>query len=136
AGSLRKRGATPDAAARFLMRLLFCLFAEDIDLLPRHLFTALVQGTRLRPVAFAHRLKKLFQAMAVGDEYGNDSIRYFDGGLFADDTVLDLAADDLGVLDEAGALDWASVEPAIFGTLFERSLDPEKRGQLGAHYTS
>src|SRR5205807_4658132 len=39
-------------------------------------------------------------------------------------------------LARATALDWASVEPAIFGTLFERSLDPSKRAQLGAHYTS
>jgi type II restriction/modification system DNA methylase subunit YeeA len=38
-------------------------------------------------------------------------------------------------LAEAGGLDWGSVEPAIFGTLFERSLDPGKRAQLGAHYT-
>ena len=40
------------------------------------------------------------------------------------------------MLERAARLDWASVEPAIFGTLFERSLDPDKRSQLGAHYTS
>ena len=40
------------------------------------------------------------------------------------------------MLARASPLDWASVEPAIFGTLFERSLDPSKRAQLGAHYTS
>src|SRR4051812_30623823 len=48
----------------------------------------------------------------------------------------DLTSDDLGVLARTTALDWASVEPAIFGTLFERSLDPGKRALLGAHYTS
>ncbi len=136
AESLHKRGTAPDVAAHFLMRLLFCLFAEDIGLLPPRLFTDLVEGTRMRPVAFAHRLRKLFGAMRVGDEYGNNTIRYFDGGLFDDDTVLDLTTGDLVVLDTACQLNWAGIEPAIFGTLFERSLDPTKRGQLGAHYTS
>ena len=50
--------------------------------------------------------------------------------------TLELTTADLVVLERAARLDWASVEPAIFGTLFERSLDPDKRSQLGAHYTS
>src|SRR5689334_24585540 len=60
----------------------------------------------------------------------------FNGGLFADDTVLPLNTDEIHFLYEAAKLDWSQVEPAIFGTLFERSLDPAKRSQLGAHYTS
>ena len=56
--------------------------------------------------------------------------------MFADDATLELTTADLAVLERAAQLDWASVEPAIFGTLFERSLDPDKRSQLGAHYTS
>jgi type II restriction/modification system DNA methylase subunit YeeA len=63
-------------------------------------------------------------------------IHWFNGGLFADDSVFDLTSPDMGTLRAAAALDWSSVEPAIFGTLFERSLDPSKRSQLGAHYTS
>jgi type II restriction/modification system DNA methylase subunit YeeA len=63
-------------------------------------------------------------------------IHYFNGGLFMDDEVFELDWRDLGVLNAAAALDWSQVEPAIFGTLFERSLDPGKRSQLGQHYTS
>lgn len=136
AGSLRTRGADPPAAAHFLMRLLFCLVAEDLGLLPAGLFTKLVESTRTRPVAFAHRLRVLFGVMATGGAFGADDIAHFDGGLFADDAVLELTEADLAILARAGTLDWASVEPAIFGTLFERSLDPAKRSQLGAHYTS
>lgn len=136
ATSLRARGADPERAAHFLMRLLFCLFAEDTGLLPPRLFTRLVEQTRARPQAFGDRLRPLFAAMASGGFFGTDDIAHFDGGLFADDTMLDLTAADLEVLGRAGQLDWASVEPAIFGTLFERSLDPSKRAQLGAHYTS
>ena len=47
-----------------------------------------------------------------------------------------LTGEELKVLAEAARLDWGSVEPAIFGTLFERSLDPAQRARLGAHYTS
>src|SRR5881296_486428 len=60
----------------------------------------------------------------------------FKGGLFADEELLALNADELQYLSEAAKLDWSQVEPAIFGTLFERSLDPSKRAQLGLHYTS
>ncbi len=136
AESLRRRSEDPEATAHFLMRLLFCLFAEDIGLLPARLFTTLIERTRTRPADFAARLGLLFAAMATGGSFGADDIAHFNGGLFADATVLALAGDDLATLARAAALDWASIEPAIFGTLFERSLDPTKRSQLGAHYTS
>ncbi|MDA8217231.1 MAG: N-6 DNA methylase [Dehalococcoidales bacterium] len=134
--SLRQAGADPEGAARFLMRLLFCLFAEDVGLLPDYVFSRLVEHTKTRPEEFKKRLGLLFEAMAEGGSFGYDDILHFDGGLFADAAVLDLRKEDLAVLSRASSLDWASVEPAIFGTLFERSLDPGKRGQLGAHYTS
>jgi len=133
---LRAQGVEPSSAAHFLMRLLFCLFAEDIGLLPDKLFTKLVERTRTRPEEYSRRLRQLFEAMASGGSFGSDDIPYFNGGLFADDRVLDLSSQDLTVLLHAAQLDWASIEPAIFGTLFERSLDPAKRAQLGAHYTS
>ncbi len=136
AESLRQRGVDPERAAHFLMRLLFCLFAEDIELLPRRLFTRLVARTRRRPAVFRELLRELFAKMRAGGFFGIDEIAYFNGGLFADDQTLELTSADLAVLERAARLDWASVEPAIFGTLFERSLDPDKRSQLGAHYTS
>ncbi len=136
AESLRRRGEDPEATAHFLMRLLFCLFAEDIGLLPERLFTTLVARTRTRPADFTARLGLLFATMATGGSFGADDIAHFNGGLFADAATLPLTGDDLATLERAAALDWASIEPAIFGTLFERSLDPAKRAQLGAHYTS
>jgi len=136
AESLRRRGEDPEATAHFLMRLLFCLFAEDIGLLPERLFTTLVARTRTRPSDFTARLGLLFAAMSTGGSFGADDIAYFNGGLFTDAAVPALTSDDLASLARAAALDWASIEPAIFGTLFERSLDPTKRSQLGAHYTS
>ncbi|MBU1747259.1 MAG: class I SAM-dependent DNA methyltransferase, partial [Chloroflexi bacterium] len=133
---LRRYGADPQQAAHFLIRLLFCLFAEDIDLLPRGLFTHLVKQTQRRPGAFAGQIRQLFQAMSTGGWFGAEEIRNFDGRLFDDDSVLELDSDSLDTVARVCDLDWSSIEPSVFGTLFERSLDPAKRSQLGAHYTS
>jgi len=70
-----------------------------------------------------------------GGTFGEHDIRYFDGGLFMDDKAYELTAEDLGILARAATLNWGGIEPAVFGTLFERSVDPSKRGQIGAHYT-
>ncbi len=118
------------------MRLLFCLFAEDIGLLPRKLFSVLVERTRNNPANFTARFGELLKAMAVGGAFGVEDIAYFNGDLFTNAEVLGLSSRDLEILSQISALDWSSIEPAIFGTLFERSLDPDKRAQLGAHYTS
>jgi type II restriction/modification system DNA methylase subunit YeeA len=71
-----------------------------------------------------------------GNNFGPLDIAWFNGGLFSDDEVLELTAVDMVALRKAAALDWSNVEPSVFGTLFERSLNPDKRSQLGAHYTS
>jgi len=137
ADSLERRGVDPERAAHFLMRLLFCLFADSIGLLPDHLFRQMIELDRGRPANFTRKLRQLFAAMSTsGSTFGPHDIHYFNGGLFADDEVFDLTSGDMAVLRSAAALDWSQVEPAIFGTLFERSLNPGKRSQLGAHYTS
>jgi type II restriction/modification system DNA methylase subunit YeeA len=133
---LRKYGEDPQRAAHFLIRLLFCMFAEDIGLLPAKLFSQLVQRGQMRPGVFVAQLKELFGKMARGGFFGAEDILYFDGGLFDDDTVLNLDSDSMVILARVCGLDWSSIEPSIFGTLFERGLDPSKRSQLGAHFTS
>ena len=137
ANSLEARGVEPQRAAHFLMRLLFCLFADSIGLLPDNLFRRMIEADKGAPAKFTRKLRQLFAAMsAEGSTFGMHDIHYFNGGLFMDDEVFDLDWRDLGVLNVAAGLDWSQVEPAIFGTLFERSLDPGKRSQLGQHYTS
>ena len=133
---LRQYGADPQEAAHFLIRMLFCLFAEDVGLLPKDLFTQLVQHTLTQPAALAAQLRQLFQAMATGGWFGIQQIRHFDGKLFDSDHVFELDSAAIRSLAKVCTLDWSTIEPSIFGTLFERSLDPSKRSQLGAHYTS
>ena len=135
--SLQSRKVDPQRAAHFLMRLLFCLFADSIGLLPDHLFRQMIELDKTRPANFSRKLRQLFHAMSnEGSSFGPHDIYYFNGGLFADDEVFELDWRDMAVLQIAASLDWSQVEPAIFGTLFERSLDPNKRSQLGQHYTS
>ncbi len=136
ADTLRGRGIDAPDAAHFLMKLMFCFFAEDVDLLPKNLFTSLVTKGKDDPARLSRLLAGLFQAMSRGGDFGVDTIAYFNGGLFADAQVIDLLPAEIDHLIELGRYDWASVEPSIFGTLFERTLDPSKRAQIGAHYTS
>ncbi len=136
AQKLRERGFEAEQVARFLDRVVFCLFAEDIDLLPSMVFTKLLGKSRREPKRFVRLTSQLFEAMAVGGDFGVETIRYFDGHLFEDVEVLELTEKELGDLCAAAELDWGAVDPSVLGTLFERGLDPSKRTQLGAHYTS
>lgn len=131
---LRERGHEPTAVAHFLDRLLFCLFAEDVGMLPRKLFQEILEAGS-NPDDLESMLRELFEAMAHGGRFGVKPIHFFNGNLFQDATVLRLERDEIRLLAKIAALDWSQIEPAIFGTLFERGLDPAKRGQLGAHYT-
>ncbi len=137
AGVLHSRGHAPQAVAHFLDKLLFCLFAEDTGLLPKGLLSRLADATRSKPDDFGAALGELFGRMAAGGGmFGVERIEWFNGGLFDSADVLLLTAPEIRLLVEVGRLDWGRIEPAIFGTLFERGLDPAQRSQLGAHYTS
>ena len=133
---LGQRGHDPHDAAHFLMKCMFCLFAEDVELLPERLFTRLLHQWRDNPAELTAVLTELFAKMATGGAFGTERIAFFNGGLFDEAPAVPLAEAEINLLHTAAAQDWSAVEPAIFGTLFERSLDPSKRAQIGAHYTS
>ena len=122
--------------ARFLNRVVFCLFAENTELLPKGTFSEVTRTGFDDPQHFAHSLQDLFRAMASGGRFGNHKIRHFNGHLFEEATVFKLTEEELKQLANAAEADWQFIEPSIMGTLFERALEPEQRSQLGAHYTS
>lgn len=135
AQDLRKRGFDPQRVAHFLNKIVFCMFAEDIGILPRNLFTRFLETASQRPDRFEGMARGLFQAMKEGGNFGAEFIDWFNGGLFADDDVLPLEPGGIRAVLKVCRLNWSEIEPSIFGTLFERGLDPGKRSQLGAHYT-
>ena len=135
AQSLRERGHDPQSVAHFVNRLVFCMFAEDVDLLPGNMFTRMLTHARRIPGKFPDYASRLFGAMSSGGDIDFQTVAWFNGGLFDDDAALPLGRDEIDVALKAAALDWSEIDPSILGTLFERGLDPDKRAQLGAHYT-
>ncbi len=134
----------PEDVAGFLMRCIFTMFAEDAGMfgldkkkLPRKLFTEALRDDWLDdPKRFQPEVENLWRVMNEGGYFGIAKLLKFNGGLFADARALPIT--DRKVLDrllEAATCDWSKVEPAIFGTLLERALDPKERHRLGAHYT-
>jgi hypothetical protein len=135
AQSLRARGLEPRAVAHFLDRIVFCLFAEDVRLLPEGLFSEIIQSTQGKPERFTAYVAGLFAAMASGGDFLLREIRHFNGSLFDQAAVLELSVAELRQVHEVAKLDWSAIDPTIFGTLFVRGMDPALRSQLGAEFT-
>ena len=135
AQGLREAGHEPQIVAHFVNRLVFCMFAEDVGLLPEQMFRRMLDQARRRPERFAGMARSLFAAMKDGGAVGFEEVPWFNGSLFDDDTALPLYRPQVNAVREAAGLDWSEIDPSILGTLFERGLDPDKRSQLGAHYT-
>ncbi len=146
----------PMQIARFLTKITFALFVEDIGLLPsmrvqeaeQSIFRFMLESALRDNRKFTQFMQELFRAMD-GDALANPfmpPIPYFNGGLFAESApgagdgaeVLDITAipNAIDLLRRASEADWRDVNPTVFGTLFEGALDRAKRAQLGVHYTS
>ena len=134
--AMRGRGVAPLAVARYLNRLVFCFFAQDVGLLPDRPLSQLCEHFYSNPAEFDLGVRELFQKMNAGGRFGPSRIRHFNGDLFHEpDTVL-LETAELEKLVEATTRNWAHIEPSIFGTLFERVVDPDKAILIGAEYTT
>jgi len=136
AESMRKRGLDSGHVAHFLDRVVFCQFAEDIGLLPDQIFTRIVDKASGEPTKFCRFLGQLFEAMSKGGEFGLESIRHFNGSLFDNSPVPDLTEEEIKRITETARLDWSAVDPSIFGTLFERGLDPAKADEFVGMYVN
>ncbi|QJD77817.1 class I SAM-dependent DNA methyltransferase [Spirosoma rhododendri] len=136
---LERAGHAPDLVAQFLMRCLFTMFSEDVGLIPKESFTGMLRQYAQPDLRdfLPDALQTLWHTMDTGG-FSPDlkaRLRKFNGKLFHDARALPLSADQIALLQKAAEADWTAVEPAIFGTLLERALDPRERHSLGAHYT-
>lgn len=132
-----ERDHDPEEVALFLMRCLFTMFAEDVGLIRRDAFKALLRECRDTPDSFLPLVSELWQAMDKG-QYSTsvrERMKRFNGKLYEDAKVFPLGREEIGELLAAAEHDWKEVEPAIFGTLLEQALDEKERARLGAHYT-
>ncbi len=138
AASLEKDGHASEDVSAFLSRCLFCMFAEDVGLLPLHHFEKLLLKWVDDPAKLQFKLAQLWADMDKGSDFSqvfDCAIRKFNGSFFKNPSVLPLSKEQVEILYAAAHADWRQVEPAIFGTLLERALDPAERHALGAHYT-
>ncbi|MDQ8173015.1 MAG: class I SAM-dependent DNA methyltransferase, partial [Gemmatimonadota bacterium] len=143
---LAKSGYTGDALQQFLVRLVFCLFADDTGIFePRDIFMDLVEnrtsedGSDLGP-----RLSELFQVLDTPETSRQKTLDedlarfpYVNGELFS--APLRIPAFDAKMrqsLLDACRFDWSNISPAIFGSLFQSVLDGKERRTQGAHYTT
>lgn len=130
-----------EVVASYLTRSLFSMFAEDVELLPKDAYKSILKKHRNKPETLQKTLRALWQDMDRGGFSGalQDDVLHFNGKLFkgadAPDYSLLLTPEQVDLLIQAAKANWREVEPAIFGTLLERALDPNERHALGAHYT-
>ncbi len=143
--SMVNRKIESDIALKYCMQMVLTMFAEDIELLPNHIFTRLIKDLLSEPgegpdtVAKSYDLiSGLFTAMntegvANGGMYKD--VEYFNGGLFDKINPIELTKHELTLIDQAASYNWKKINPAIFGSLFEFALNEKERHKLGAHYT-
>lgn len=141
AKSLEDAAHSAEHVAAYLTRALFSMFAEDVELLPKGSFLGLLQTHREAPSTLQNMLQVLWADMDRGGFSGAlaKNVLKFNGKLFKGSEVpgysLLLTTAQIDLLIKAAKANWREVEPAIFGTLLERALNPTERHSLGAHYT-
>ena len=137
ARSLEASGHSPAEVGGFLMRCIFTMFAEDVDLLPKASFSGLIESLRDNHRAFKTIVEELWKTMDKGGMSValRAKLLRFNGGFFEERRALSVTPEQIDLLAAAARADWRDVEPAIFGTLLERALDTRERHRLGAHYT-
>ncbi|MGO7636717.1 class I SAM-dependent DNA methyltransferase [Rhizobium leguminosarum] len=135
--ALEQQGHATEEVAMFLMRMLFTMFAEDVELLPKDCFKELLKDCSAKPEIFPGMMEDLWRAMDGGGFTATirAKVKRFNGEFFYNRRALKLGREEIGELAAAAAYDWKDVEPAIFGTFLEQALDPTDRRRLGAHYT-
>jgi SAM-dependent methyltransferase len=141
---MRSKGPVPrEQAQRLILQLVIAMFAEDIDLLPAGTITSLVRDCRESGQSSYDMLGGLFRQMndptpARGGRF--QGVPYFNGGLFSEIQPVELNEYELQLIGDekegAASKNWAKVNPAIFGTLFQQSMDAKEQHQHGRHFTS
>jgi len=126
-------------AQRFILQCVLAMFAEDRGLLPQDLFMACVQDCLQNKLSSYDIIGGLFREMnqtGITPAGRYKGVDYFNAGLFSTIYPIDLTEKELEFLDVAARQDWSKVIPAIFGNIFEGSVNKKDRHSYGIHYTS
>lgn len=136
--SMVSRGVNKDDSLRYCLQCIVSMFAEDVELLPDKIFTRLIKECIDKKLSTYDLIGGLFREMNTqgktpAGKYAG--VEYFNGGLFEKILPIELTEYEITLLDFSASHNWRNVNPAIFGTIFEKSLETDERHKLGAHYT-
>ncbi|MFP5470842.1 MAG: class I SAM-dependent DNA methyltransferase [Bacteroidia bacterium] len=142
---LEEIGYTGHPLEVYLVRILFCLFAEDTNIFNKQQFQDYIeQRTNEDGSDLASKLQELFQVLNTPNENRFKNLDeqlaefpYVNGKLFEE--ILPMASFDKKMrqaLLDCTYIDWSKISPAIFGSMFQSVMNPKERRNLGAHYTS
>ena len=130
----------------YLVRLLFCLFADDTGIFSEHSFINYIENSKVDGSDLSERLSRLFEVLNMQDEVRTKrtllsaelkQFRYINGNLFASMlSSADFNIEMRKILLDCCKFDWNKISPAIFGAMFQGVMDKNQRRELGAHYTS
>ncbi|MDQ7036387.1 MAG: N-6 DNA methylase [Anaerolineae bacterium] len=142
--SLDKRKVDTQIAQHYVLQCMLALFSEDIGLLPSAIFARIIDYCLKNDEGdFSPRsydlIKQLFMTMNTPgiEQYGMFyEVDYFNGGIFSDISPIPLSKTELIDMREASRQNWSKIKPAIFGTIFEESMNKDERHQIGAHFTN
>jgi hypothetical protein len=142
--ALERGGYTGHRLERFLVRVLFCLFADDTGIFELDTFKIMVRETRSDGSDLGSMLARLFGVLDTPKEDRSDllplefkELPYVNGDLFEEDLgFAEFNSEMRGALDKCCDFNWARISPAVFGSLFQSIMEGEERRQIGAHYTS
>ena len=142
---LAENGYTGHDLEVYLVRLLFCLFADDTGIFERGIFEEYIRTlTKEDGSDLSYHIAQLFQTLNTPEDQRQANLDesmavfpYVNGQLFEENVrIASFDAEMRDMFLEACTLDWGEISPAIFGSMFQAAMNPEERRNLGAHYTS
>ena len=130
----------------YLVRLLFCMFADDTGIFPQDSFFRYIEDAKADGSDLSERIGRLFELLNMTEEERRKKtllsdelkqFRYINGGLFRDRLPpADFDAKTRQTLLDCVNFDWNKISPAVFGAMFQGVMDKNQRREMGAHYTS
>ncbi|KKR61920.1 methylase [Candidatus Nomurabacteria bacterium RIFCSPHIGHO2_01_FULL_39_220] len=142
---IAKTGYSGHELEVFLVRILFCLFADDTGIFPKHSFRNYIENrTQVDGSDLGPKIAQIFQILNTPTEKRQSNLDedlvvfpYVNGGIFSENIgIVSCDANALIRLIKCSSFDWSEISASVFGSLFQGVMNEKERRQLGAHYTS
>lgn len=141
---LKLNGYTGQNLELYLVRILFCLFADDTGIFEKESFEDYIKQSKEDGSDLSMRIMMLFSILDTSDQlrmknltHEMNKFRYINGNLFTEKLPPAFFDSKMRqIILDCCKFDWSQISPAIFGAMFQGIMDQAQRRELGAHYTS